>query len=60
MFFLPPVGEVEAFAHIGIQWRNIPPTLFTNAVKVWTPYGPFSKVRLSLTDDAVLAIAVQP
>lgn len=60
MFFLPPVGEVEAFTHIGLPWRNIPPTLLTNSIKVWTPYDSFAKVRISLSQDDVLAIIVEP
>ena len=60
MFFLPPVSEVEAFAHIGLYWRNISPTLLTNAVKMWMPYGPLTKVRVSLDHENVLAIVVQP
>lgn len=60
MFFLPPVSEIEAFAHIGVHRRNLPPTLSTNAVKAWMPYGPFAKVRISLNAEDVLAIVVQP
>ncbi len=60
MFFLPPVSEVDAFAHIGLQWRDVPPTLLTNTVKAWTPYDSFAKVRISLNHDNVLAIVVLP
>ncbi len=60
MFFLPPVSEIEAFSHIGVYWRNLLPTLLTNAVKTWMPYGPFTKVRISLNQQDVLAIVVQP
>ena len=60
MFFLPPVQEIEAFTSMGLHWRDIPPDLQTQSVKVWTPYGPFAKVRISLNENDVIAITVQP
>lgn len=60
MFFLPPVDEADAFAHIGLIWRNIPPTVASNVLKVWSPYDKFSKVRLSINETKVVAIVVEP
>ena len=60
MFFLPPVQESEAFTRMGLHWRDIPPDLQTQSVKVWTPYGPFAKVRISLNENDVIAITVRP
>jgi tetratricopeptide (TPR) repeat protein len=60
MFFLPPVQESEAFTNMGLHWRDIPPDLQTQSVKVWTPYGPFAKARISLNENDVIAITVYP
>jgi hypothetical protein len=60
MFFLPPVDEADAFAHIGLIRHNISPTVASDVLKVWSPYDKFSKVRLSINETKVVAIIVEP
>lgn len=60
MFFLPPVEEADAFARIGLIRQDIPPTVVSNVLKVWSPYGKFSKVRLSMNEAKVIAMIVEP
>ncbi len=60
MFFLPPVDEAAALSRIGVIQRDTPPSISTNMLKVWSPYGRFSKVRLSVNEGEVIAIIVEP
>ena len=60
MFFLPLVDEATAFTRIGLLQRDLPPLISSDVLKVWSPYGNFSKVRLSLNEGKVIAIIVEP
>jgi acetoacetate decarboxylase len=60
MFFLPPVDEAAAFELIGLPRRNAAPTIDTDLLRVWTPYGNLAKVRLSLNNGQVMAIIIEP
>ena len=60
IFFLPPVDEATALAQIGAQQLDIVPTMHSDMLKVWSPYGEFSKLRLSLSEGQVIAVVVEP
>ncbi|PIE36214.1 hypothetical protein CSA56_00940 [candidate division KSB3 bacterium] len=60
MFFLPPVDEASALENIGLEQLDTLPTIDSGMLKVWSPYGNFSKVRLSLSADQVIAVIVEP
>ena len=61
MFFLPPVDESLAFSQIGVQKQtDVVPTIDSEMLKVWGPYGQFSKLRLSLSEGRVIAVIVEP
>ena len=61
MFFLPPVNEAQALSQIGLpEDADAVPTINSDMLKVWGPYGQFSKLRLSLSEGQVIAIIVEP
>lgn len=60
MFFLPMVDEATAFQRIGLRQRDLPPTISSDVLKVWNPYGEFQKVRLSIESNQVIAMIVEP
>ncbi len=61
MFFLPPVDQNRAFAQIGLKEEaGAVPVIDNDMLKVWGSYGPFSKLRLSLSEGRVIAVIVEP
>ncbi len=61
MFFLPPIDESRALSQIGIQEEvDAVPTIDSEMLKVWGPYGQFSKLRFSLSEGNVIAVIVEP
>lgn len=60
IFFLPPVDEATALKQIGAEQLDITPTIHSDMMKVWSPYGEFSKLRLSLSEGQVIAVIVEP
>jgi len=60
MFFLPPVDETTAREQIGLEQLDIAPTIDSGMLKVWSPYGNFSKVRFSLNEGQVIAVMIEP
>ena len=60
MFFLPPVNAATALELSGLGQLDIPPTIDSDMLKVWSPYGNFSKVRFSLSEGQVIAVIIEP